>query len=135
MYILTELTNTILVYNYNSLEFIQEISTLPAGFAGQTTSAAVHVSPDGKLLASSNRGHDSIAVFKIKADGGLDFITHVTGIKEPRDFRFSPDGNWLLAGQQNGDCVTVYKIDGEKFTETSSIAVPKPVCILFGGEI
>ena len=133
LYILTELANTVLAYKYDGLELMQEISTLPAGFAAQTTSAAIHVSPDGALLASSNRGHDSIAVFKIKAGGGLEFLTHVTGVKEPRDFRFSPDGGWLLAGQQNADCVTAFKINGAGFTETSSVAVPKPVCILFGG--
>jgi len=133
LYILTELTSTVLVYKYKNLEFSQEISTLPTDFTGKTTCAAIHISPDGKLLGASNRGHDSLAVFKIKENGKLDFLTHVMNVKEPRDFRFSPDGKWLLIGQQNGDCVTVYKI--EDFSQTSSISLPKPVCILFGGEI
>ena len=135
MYVLTELTNTVLVYNYKSLEFLQEISTLPADFTARSTCAAIHISPDGTLLAASNRGHDSLAIFKIKENGELDFSMHVMNVKEPRDFRFSPDGNWLLVGQQNGDCVTVFKIENDTFTQTSSISLPKPVCILFGGEI
>jgi 6-phosphogluconolactonase len=132
---LNELTCTVLVYKYKSLELLQELPTLPANFTGKSTCAAIHVSPDGKLLAASNRGHDSIAVFKTKENGELDFLTHVMDIKEPRDFSFSPDGNWLLAGQQNGDCVTVFKIANDTFTKTSEAGLPKPVCILFGGAI
>lgn len=134
LYILTELSNKILVYKYNGFEFLQEISTLPGDFTDRTTSAAIHASPDGALVASSNRGHDSIAIFKTKHNGELDFLTHVMTGKEPRDFRFSPDGSWLLTANQNDSSVSVYRIEDNNFVKTRSIDIPKPVCILFGGE-
>ena len=135
LYILEEMGNAVLVYKYNNLEFLQEISTLPPDFTGASTCAAIQVSPDGKLLAASNRGHDSLSVYKIKENGGLEFLTHVMTGKEPRDFRFSPDGNWILAGNQNADSVTVFKIEGNNFIQTGNVSLPKPVCVLFGGII
>jgi 6-phosphogluconolactonase len=138
LYILTELTNTVLVYkNYSggNAQLVQEISTLPADFADKSTCAAIHVSPYGKYLGASNRGHDSIAIFKIQDNGELAFLNHIMTGKEPRDFRFSPDGKYVLSANQNGDSVTVYKIKNETFTQTSSVSLPKPVCILFGEEI
>jgi len=139
LYVLTELSNTVLVYKYNggNPSFLQEISTLPADFTGNTASAAIHLSPDGKFVASSNRGHDSIAVFAIQSGGRLEFSKHIMTGKEPRDFRFAPSGKWILSANQNDSSVTVYKINksDNTFTETSSIVIPtanKPVCILFG---
>jgi len=136
MYVLTELTNTVLAYRYNGgdAEFLQEISTLPKDFTGHSTCAAIHVSPDGRLLGASNRGHDSVAVFRIKNGGELGFETHIMTGKEPRDFNFSPDGRWLLAANQNEDSLTLYDIENDKFID-ANIKVPKPVCILFGEEI
>ena len=134
LYVLTELGNTILSYDYKDGEagFLQEITTLPPGFAGNTTSAAIHISPDGTYVASSNRGHDSIAVFKIADDGRLKFTTHVMTGKTPRDFNFSPCGKWLLSANQNDDSVTVFSINSGDFKQTGTFQIPKPVCVLFG---
>ncbi|MCL2100030.1 MAG: lactonase family protein [Oscillospiraceae bacterium] len=135
LYILNELSCTILVYEYKGLKLIQEIPALPADFTGKSTCAAIHVSPDGALLGASNRGHDSVAAYIITATGELAFTAHITTGKEPRDFRFSPDGNWLLTANQNEDSISVFKIENDQFTKTSSTTLPKPVCILFGEKI
>ena len=135
LYILTELKNTVLAYKYNGgePEFMQEIPTLPSDFSGQSTAAAIFISPDGKLLGASNRGCDSIALFNIKDNGGLEFARYINDCKEPRDFRFSPDNKYILSANQNGGCVTVY--DTKDFSQVSSLKITKPVCILFGEEI
>ena len=141
LYVLTEMGNTVLVYECKGgdpeqeFELIQEISTLPSDFTGRSTAAAIHVSPDGKYLGASNRGHDSIAVFRIKDGGGFSFATHIMTGKEPRDFRFSPDGKFLIAANQGSDSLTVYSIENDKFIDANNITLPKPVCILFGEEI
>ena len=139
-YVLTEMGNTVLVYNYfDSFEWgeelLQEISTLPPDFTGQSTAAAIHISPDWEYLGASNRGHDSIAIFKIQDDCKLDFLSHIMTGKEPRDFRFSPDSRWIISANQNDDSVTVYKIENDNFIQTGNVSLPKPVCILFGEEI
>ena len=133
LYILTELSNTVLIYKYDDgkISFLQEISTLPEDFTGKSTSAAIHISPQGKYVASSNRGHDSIAIFKIQPDGSLQTPYHLMTGKEPRDFRYAPNGKWILSANQNDDSVTIYQVDENSFTETSKISIPKPVCILF----
>ena len=49
----------------------QTISTLPADFKGTSYCADVKITPDGKYLYGTNRGHDSIACYKIGDDGRL----------------------------------------------------------------
>ena len=139
MYVLTEMGSAVLSYRYTGedAEFISETSALPPGFAGESTAAAIHVSPDGSLLGASNRGADCIAVFETKEDGGIKNPTYIKDQKEPRDFGFSPKGGWLLSANQNGDCVKVFKIGNENksFDQKFAIDIPAPVCIVFGGAI
>ena len=134
VFVLTEMGNTILSYEYNETEpnFLQEISTLPVSFIGSSTAAAIHLSPDGAYVAASNRGHDSIAVYRIENDGRLIFTAQVMTGKTPRDFQFSPCGKWLLSANQNDNSVTVYRRDGDTYRQTGEFPIPKPVCILFG---
>src|SRR6185436_16785044 len=73
-------------------------TTLPAGFTGSNTGADVHVSPDGKFVYSSNRGHNSIAIFSIDAQGNITLVGHQpTGGNTPRNFHIDPTGTFLLA--------------------------------------
>jgi len=134
LYILTELTNTILVYKYHKGEatFIQEISTLPDTFTEISTCAAIRLAPGGTKIVASNRGHDSLAIFTIERDGKLAFSHHLMTGKCPRDFNFSPCGNWLLAANQEEDSVFIYQQAGDTYLQTDTISLPKPVCVLFG---
>ncbi|MCL2814842.1 MAG: lactonase family protein [Oscillospiraceae bacterium] len=136
MYVLTELAGTVLVYSYNNgdTEFLQEISCLPPGKT-DSTAAAVHISPDGKSLAASNRGADSLALFDIKENGALSLSRHIENQDEPRDFNFSPDGKWLVSAHQHGDKAEIFKIENGSFIKTGQISAPSPVCVLFGAEI
>jgi len=138
MYVLTELSNTVLVYQYNKdgVRLLQEISTLSGDFKNSSTAAAIHLSVCGKYIAASNRGNDmngadSIALYSIADNGRLELAEFIMTGKGPRDFRFSPCGNWLLSANQNDDSVTVYSIN-DSFKKTGVFNLPKPVCILFG---
>jgi 6-phosphogluconolactonase len=135
LYVLAELSNTVLCYEYNQGEakLLQEVSTLPPDFTGKSAAAAIRLSPDGLYVAASNRGHDSIAVFAVGGDGKLSFKFHLMTGREPRDFNYSPCGQWMLAANQNGDSVAVYRMENSAFKQTGSVTIPKPVCILFGG--
>jgi 6-phosphogluconolactonase len=95
---------------------LQTIATLPrrGGVPGGGTSiaAAVRISPDGKFLYASNRGHDSIAVFKVLSSGLLELAGIVpSGGKHPRDFALDPQGNFLLALNRDSDNLVVFKIN------------------------
>lgn len=139
-YVINELSSTVTAFRYDAergiLEPVQTVSTLPADFKGSNTTAEVVVSPDGRTLYGSNRGHDSLAVFRIDpADGRLTPAGHVpTGGKVPRNFAVAPGGRWLLAANQNSDSIVVFRVDPETgglVPAGRSAKVSKPVCIRF----
>ena len=137
-YLICELNSTIEVLIYDGVgqfEHLQTISTLPEDFTGANGTAAIRLSADGKFLYGSNRGHDSIAVYKILKDGSLELveITPTNG-NNPRDFNITPDQNYIIAVHQDSDNATVFKRDIEsgKLTEVShDFYVPESVCVTF----
>jgi 6-phosphogluconolactonase len=115
-YVVDELKNTIGVYALTastgglSVNATQLISTLPAGFTATSTSADIHTSEDGNFLYSSNRGHDSIAMFKIGANGQLTSIGfESTRGKRPRSFHIYKD--FMLVANQDTNDIQVFRID------------------------
>ena len=137
-YLICELNSTIEVLIYDGVgqfEHLQTVSTLPEDFTGANGTAAIRLSADGKFLYGSNRGHDSIAVYKILKDGSLELveITPTNG-KNPRDFNITPDQKYIIAVHQDSDNATVFKRDIEsgKLTEVShDFYVPESVCVTF----
>jgi 6-phosphogluconolactonase len=137
-YLINELDSTIDAYQYDSsngnLLGFQTISTLPEGFTGFSTCADIQVSPSGEFLYGSNRGHDSIAIFKINQETGkLSCIGHgPTGGKTPRNFAIDPSGKLLLAANQDSDTIVAFRINqqsGELHPTGHVTEVPTPVCV------
>ncbi|MHC4742687.1 MAG: beta-propeller fold lactonase family protein, partial [Planctomycetota bacterium] len=131
---------TVTAFEYDpdsgALDEIQTITTLPGNFNGVNSCAEVRVHPSGKFLYGSNRGHDSIAVYRIEqADGRLTFVEHETAdIKTPRNFNIDPTGKFCLIANQNGNSVVVFRIDEDSGALEPSghqIAVDSPVCVRF----
>ena len=114
-YLIYELGNAVQAFSYagGRLTPLQApLSTLPAGFGGETKCAAIRLSPDGKWLLASNRGHDSIAAFRILADGTLDGSPAISALdgRFPRDFIFLA-GDCVMAGHKLSDTVGLYRFD------------------------
>ncbi|MFI4911686.1 MAG: lactonase family protein [Sedimentisphaeraceae bacterium JB056] len=142
LYCINELASTIAVLAYfpeNSSKMLapaQTISTLPTDYEGRNACAEVLISPCKKYLYASNRGHDTIAAFRINPDDGkLSFLDCCTGdIDFPRGFRLDPSGKFCLVANQKGDSVVVFAIDQKvgllKRTE-HRIAIAKPVFVKF----
>jgi 6-phosphogluconolactonase len=139
-YVINELDSTLTAFDYDpqrgALEEVQTISTLPEGFKGSNSTAEVQVSPSGRFVYGSNRGHDSIAVFAVDADKGtLRLIEHEpTQGKTPRNFGIDPTGSFLLAANQGSDTVVVFRIDAASgaLSPAGNVAsVPMPVCVKF----
>jgi len=136
-YVINELNSTVTTLAYDAaagrLKVVASVSTLPADFSGPNTTADVHVHPSGKFLYGSNRGHDSIAIFAIGADGTLRPLGHQpTRGKTPRNFALDLTGQYLLAANQDSDTVAVFRIDiqtGLLRPVGEPVAVPRPVCI------
>jgi 6-phosphogluconolactonase len=140
-YILGEIDGSLTVCAYDAPRGtglpIQHISTLPAGFVvtDPDRAAEIRVHPNGKFVYASNRGHDSIALFSVNADGTLKLVDFTpTGGKHPRNFNLSPDGAWLVCANMDSDNLVSFRVDAAtgKLTPTGhTTAVPKPVCVLF----
>jgi 6-phosphogluconolactonase len=139
-FVINELDSTLSSLSYDEengvLKTLKTVSTLPKDFKGNNTTAEVVVHPSGKFVYGSNRGHDSIAAFKLdEKTGDLNFVGYGTeGVKEPRNFNIDPTGKWLVAGSQNGNKIVVFAIDPETGALKStgqSVEVGAPICIKF----
>lgn len=139
-YVLNELGSTLTACEYDAAQGVlrpfQTLSTLPDGFDAENTSAHVIVSSSGRFAYTSNRGHDSIAIFAIEeATGSLTVVGHeATRGANPRAFALDQTGNWLLAANQDSDTVVSLRVDQSTGLLTPSgheASIPTPVCVLF----
>ena len=138
IYVINELNSTVttLLKVNGKWEKQQSISTLPEGYTEKSYCADVHVSPDGKFLYGSNRGHNSITIFEINRNDGKLKMTGTVPVEGnwPRNFSLSPDGKYLLVANQRSDNITVFKINANsgipEFTG-KQIQLKSPVCIEF----
>ncbi|MAM18617.1 MAG: lactonase family protein [Christiangramia sp.] len=138
-YSANELNSSVSIFevsNDGSLNLIQTLSSLPKDFSRKNSGADIHMHPNGKFLYASNRGHNSIAIFRIDAETGklspIDYVP-IAG-ETPRNFAISPYGKFLYAASQDTGNITSYKIDEETgklkiFPEI--FPVKTPVCIEF----
>jgi 6-phosphogluconolactonase len=139
-YVINELLSTVTAFRYDAakgtLTEIETVSSLPAGWQGSNSTAQVKVHPKGKFLYGSNRGHDSIVVFRIdEKTGKLTLVQHEpTQGKVPRNFNIHPNGRWLLAANQNSNNVVFFRLDEAtgKLTPTGDkLETGSPTCVLF----
>lgn len=140
VYVINEMGSSIDVFSYGprdgALTPVQTVSTLPAGFAGESSCAEIQVHPSGKFVYASNRGHDSIAVYAWDGAGRrLTLVEHQSTLgKTPRHFAIAPGGRWLLAENQDSDSLVVFRIDpatGRLTASGGQQKVGKPVCAVF----
>jgi len=137
-YLINELGCTLIAFAYDqmhgALREVQTVSTLPMGFEGKSYCADVHVSPSGKFVYGSNRGHDSIVIFSIdESTGKLAYVDdESTKGKTPRNFAIDPTGTFLLVANQDTDTIVTFRIDQQtgRLVSTGQMAeVPMPVCL------
>lgn len=137
-YVTNELDSTVTAFAHDpargTLREIQTTPALPADFKGANTCADIHLSPDGRFLYCSNRGHDSVAAFRVDARAGtLGLVSHTpTEGKTPRNFAVTPSGDFLLAANQNSDTIITFRRDAQtgRLTPAGHVAeVPSPVCL------
>lgn len=141
IYLVSELDNTISVLLFDiqlkTIKRVQTLSTLPSDFKGSSGCAAVRISSDGKFVYASNRGHDSIAAFRVNDDNitlSLVSITSTNG-RHPRDFNLDHSGNFLIVACRDDNVINVFrrnKDDGTIFFTGVSAKIPTPVniCLL-----
>ncbi|KAA5834925.1 lactonase family protein [Saccharopolyspora hirsuta] len=141
LYVANELDSTVTVcaYDADRPEVVpgQVISTVPPG-APDNFPAEILISPDGRFVYVSNRGHDSIARFAVEPGGErLRFLDAVPcGGSWPRHIALTPDARWMLASNQYSNTVTTFQVDpntGALSPAGEPFPTPSPVCLLLGG--
>jgi len=109
------------------------VKTLPDSYKGQSQCADIHFSPNGKFLYASNRGNNSIVIYKMKDETTPEIVDWQTqNLEFTRNFVINSSGKFLIAANQNGNTVVVFNIDQEtgKLTFTGNkISISKPVCV------
>lgn len=104
MYIAHELGGAVSAFRQTAAGWTleQTLSTLPDDWQGENTVAAIRLFED--KLYISNRGHNSLAEFRV-LDGGLLEKTRIFTVfgDFPRDFIVLDDGRLLVANQESGD--------------------------------
>lgn len=139
-YVINEMGNTITAFRHDAatgaLETLETVSTLPADFSGSSTGAELQLSPDGRFLYGSNRGHDSIVAYAVDQKTG--HLTYAgiqpTQGKTPRSFSLDPSGRYVVAANQDSDTLVVFHRDpqtGKLTPAGQSLTAPKPVCVEF----
>jgi len=137
-YVTNELESTFSVFHYDEttamLKESQTVSMIPESFDGENTCADLHISPSGKFLYGSNRGHNSIVAFAIDNDSGkLTYVGHEsTQGLTPRSFTIDPTGTFLLAANEDSGTVVSLRIDQSngRLSQTGhAVKVPQPVCL------
>ncbi len=138
VYVINELLNSVTVFDYHveagTLTEKQTLSTLPPDYKGTSHCADLKVTPDGKFLYGTNRGHDSIAAYGIGEDGKLTLVTIEPSLgKGPQNLAITADGAWLLCANLPGNNVAVFGIDtktGRLKSAGDPVQQPGPSCIM-----
>lgn len=138
IYVINELSSTISVLMKYGGEWkiIQTVRTLPKDFVGESWCADIHLSADGRFVYGSNRGHNSISVFKRDiTNGKLEMIQTISVEGNwPRNFTLDPTGQFLLVANQRSNDITVFKIDepsGKLSFSGLKFPCESPVCLQF----
>jgi len=159
MYVVNELSSTVAVFSVNrkllremnadakeglcmdhfkgksTLTLIQSIKVIPRAFPTKmNTCGRICVHASGRFVLVSNRGHQSIAVLRVKTKGlkrgqlELANYFHTRG-ETPRHFVFDSSGQFLLVANQDSDNISVFNFNqcnGDlKFTG-NEYRVPSP---------
>jgi len=158
-YIVNELSSTVAVFEVNrqllneirvaskngedmgrfrgrsTLRLVQSISTIPDAFpTTMNTCGRMCVHKSGRFVIVSNRGHQSITVFRVKAKGSkrgeLKNIgcIHTRG-ETPRHFQFDNSGQYLLVANQDSDSIAIFNFNlsnGELKYSGNEYRVPSP---------
>jgi 6-phosphogluconolactonase len=142
VWVLNELDSTIATHRFDTergtLKALQVMSTLPTDFTGYSTTAEIAVSPDGRFVYGSNRGHDTVTIFATNPEGLLSVVGwQPSGGGNPRFIGLDPTGHFLYAANEQGDTVVTFRVDGGsgKLTPTGQVIKnASPVTIVFSGK-
>lgn len=140
VYVLGQLSNELFVLEDHGTRFesLQVVSTLE-NQEKSSDGAAVRISKDGKFIYASNRGEDTLVVFKTDQMGTLTFQQRISTFGEhPRDFSLSEDNQYCVVANLHTNNLVLYKRDkhsGVLEVIQKDFEIPEPTCVHFISKI
>jgi 6-phosphogluconolactonase len=144
IYLLNELSLAVSAYAWDAgTGTARLLATTPTldeqAKAGESfnSAAEILVHPTGRFLYTSNRGHDSVSVFRADPETAALAVVQVQPVRGafPRNINLSPCGGWLLAAGADSHTVSVHRVDPDTGRLTYQlrgvIQTPSPICLLF----
>jgi 6-phosphogluconolactonase len=137
VFVMNELDSTVAALRSiprRALALVDTKPAVPAEAAAHNHCADIQISPDGRFVYGSNRGHDSIPIFSVdQASGKLDLVDYAPcGGATPRNIALSPSGRLLFSANQNGDRISIFFRDaatGRLTDPGRPIATATPMCV------
>ncbi|KAA8493745.1 6-phosphogluconolactonase [Porphyridium purpureum] len=141
MYVVNELDSTVAAYSYSPEDGslarapVSVTGTMPpvGASSASSTAAAIRIHPNNSVLYVSNRGHDSISVFALSADGReMSLLSCVpSGGRTPRDIWLVSSADWMLVANQDTDSVVSFRVSpcGTLLHQAFDVHVKTPVCV------
>ncbi|MDD6040102.1 MAG: beta-propeller fold lactonase family protein [Clostridia bacterium] len=135
LYVITEYSNEIMVYDTSDWSLRQTLSTLPQNYLGSCHCSTLCIAPDGRYLYAANRFADTIAVMEIDHDGLLSLkTTFDCGGCNPRHMELTPDGRDLVICCNHSDWVVFKRLNSETGLPSHTVRelpVQSPSCVVF----
>ena len=144
IYLLNELSLSVTTFAWDAQKgTAKALSTTPAISqevkAGESFNSAAEIlaHPSGSFVYSSNRGHDTVSVYRANPKSGKLKVIQVQPIRGafPRNINLTPGSDWLLAAGADSNTIAAHRVDQETgkltYQRGSVINVPSPICILF----
>ncbi|MBL9208534.1 MAG: lactonase family protein [Opitutaceae bacterium] len=144
IYLLNELSLSVTTFAWDpAAGTARLLTTVPAlteaAKAGEAfnSAAEILVHPSGRFVYSSNRGHDTVTVYRADPATSALEVIQVQPVRGafPRNINLAPGGGWLLAAGADSNTVSVHRVDPASglltYQTKGVINVPAPICILF----
>ena len=135
LYVITEYSNEIIVYDTADWSVKQTVKTLPANYFGTSYCSTLCFSLDGRFVYAANRYADIISVMQVDEYGLLTLVnTFDSDGRTPRHMELTPDGRDLVICCQDSDWVVFKRLNRETGMPTHTVReIPflSPSCMAF----
>jgi len=116
------------------LSIIDAKPAVPAEARDSNHCADIQISPDGRFVYGSNRGHDSVVIMAVdQQTGALSLVGYAScGGATPRNLALTPSGSHLFSANQNADRISIFARDAATgmLTDTGrAIEIGTPMCV------
>jgi 6-phosphogluconolactonase len=144
IYLLNELSLALTTYAWDAgngtaraLGTVPSLSEATKARETHNSGAEIVVHPSGRFAYFSNRGNDTVTVYRLTPATGAAEVIQVQPVRGafPRNINLVPGGGWLLAAGADSNTVAVHKVDPQTglltYPTKGVINVPAPICIVF----